>query len=72
LRHAHAIAQRIAANPPLTVQGVKRVMNQRSHGAMRDSLHYTALWNAAFMQSRDFAEAMSAFSEKREPSFEGR
>jgi enoyl-CoA hydratase len=72
LSHAHAIAARIAANPPLTVQGVKRVMNQRSHDTMRESLHYTALWNAAFMQSRDFAEAMSAFAEKREPSFEGR
>jgi enoyl-CoA hydratase len=47
-------------------------MNERAHAAMRESLHYTALWNAAFMQSRDFAEAMSAFAEKREPRFEGR
>lgn len=72
LLHADGIARRIAANPPLTVQGVKRVMNERAHSAMRESLHYTALWNAAFMQSRDFAEAMSAFAEKREPNFEGR
>jgi enoyl-CoA hydratase len=72
LVRANLIAQRIAANPPLTVQGVKRVMNERAHAAMRESLHYTALWNAAFMQSRDFAEAMSAFAEKREPRFEGR
>ncbi len=72
LEHAHAIAQRIAANPPLTVQGVKRVMNRRSHADIREDLHYTALWNAAFMQSRDFAEAMSAFAERREPKFEGR
>ncbi|MDQ6738241.1 MAG: crotonase/enoyl-CoA hydratase family protein [Gemmatimonadota bacterium] len=72
LEHAYAIASRIAANPPLTVQGVKRVMNRNSEEAMREGLHYTALWNAAFMQSRDFAEAMSAFAEKREPRFEGR
>jgi enoyl-CoA hydratase len=72
LQHASAIAARIAANPPLTVQGVKRVMNERAHHGMAESLHYTALWNAAFMQSRDFAEAMSAFAEKREPKFEGR
>ena len=72
LEHAHAIAARIASNPPLTVQGVKRVMNRNSEAAVREGLHYTALWNAAFMQSRDFAEAMSAFGEKREPRFEGR
>ena len=72
LERAHQVAARIAANPPLTVQGVKRVMNQRSYDMMRESLHYTALWNAAFMQSRDFTEAMSAFAEKREPRFEGR
>jgi enoyl-CoA hydratase len=72
LAHAQAIANRIAANPPLTVQGVKRVMNERAHAGIGGSLHYTALWNAAFMQSRDFAEAMSAFAEKREPRFEGR
>ncbi|HEY8309372.1 MAG TPA: crotonase/enoyl-CoA hydratase family protein [Gemmatimonadaceae bacterium] len=70
--HAGSIAKRIAANPPLTVQGVKRVMNERAHATMRESLHYTALWNAAFMQSRDFAEAISAFTDRREPNFEGR
>jgi enoyl-CoA hydratase len=72
LRRAESIAVRMAANPPLTVQGVKRVMNQHAHQEMRESLHYSALWNAAFMQSRDFAEAMVAFTEKREPKFEGR
>lgn len=72
LRQAFDVAARIAANPPLTVQGVKQVMNQRAHAALRDSLHYSALWNAAFMQSRDFAEAVAAFTEKRQPRFEGR
>ena len=72
LQHALEIAIRIAANPPLTVQGVKRVMNHSAHAAIREGLHYTALWNATFMQSRDFAEAISAFTDKREPKFEGR
>lgn len=72
LGHAFAIASRIAANPPLTVQGVKHVMNQRAHAGLRESLQYSALWNAAFMQSHDFAEAIAAFTEKREPKFEGR
>lgn len=72
MTHAREIAMRIAANPPLTVQGVKRVMNERAHRGLRESLDYNALWNATFMQSRDFAEAISAFTEKREPKFEGR
>ena len=72
LQRAHDIAATIAANPPLTVQGVKRVMNQRALEGVRESLHYSALWNTAFMQSRDFAEAMSAFADKRAARFEGR
>ena len=72
LERARAIAAQIAANPPLVVQGVKRVMNERSYRGLEESLQYTALWNAAFMQSHDFAEAVAAFAERRPPTFEGR
>ena len=47
-------------------------MNERSHRGLEESLHYTALWNTAFMQSHDFAEAVAAFMERRPPKFEGR
>jgi len=72
LERAHVIASRIAANPPLTVQGVKQVMNEHAHHRLAESLRFSALWNTAFMQSHDFTEAMAAFAERRAPHFEGR
>ncbi len=72
LQRAFELATQIAENPPIVVQGVKRVMNEHAHRGLFESLHYNALWNAAFMQSHDFAEAISAFVEHRTPQFEGK
>jgi enoyl-CoA hydratase len=69
---AAALARRIAANPPLVVQGVKQVLNAASERAAAESLRTVALWNAAFLPSHDLREAMTAFIEKRTPRFEGR
>ncbi len=69
---AVALARRIAANPPLVVQGVKQVLNAASERAAADSLRTVALWNSAFLPSHDLREAMTAFVEKRPPRFEGR
>ncbi len=69
---ARAMAQRIANNPPFTVQGVKQVLNDRSERDARESLKYVALYNAAFLPSEDLREALSAWIEKRAPKFEGR
>lgn len=72
LARARAIATRIAANPPLAVQGVKRVMSEHALRGLPESLRFTALWNTAFIPSHDVAEAFAAFAEKRAPRFEGR
>jgi enoyl-CoA hydratase len=69
---AAALAGRIAANPPLVVQGIKQVLNASSERAAAESLRTVALWNAAFLPSHDLREAMTAFMEKRQPRFEGR
>ena len=71
LEHARALAGRIAANPPLVVAGIKQVMNARLGDVMHGNREAATL-NGMLMQSEDFAEAMRAFMEKREPRFCGR
>lgn len=71
LREARAMANRIAANPPLTVQGVKQVMNFTSEREAALGLDAVALWNSAFFPSEDLHEAIAAFMEKRAPKFRG-
>ncbi len=69
---AKDLARRIAANPPLVVQGVKQVLNAASERAAAESLRTVALWNAAFLPSHDLREAMASFMEKRPAKFDGR
>jgi len=68
---AREMAREIAKNPPLVVQGIKQVMNYSADRPIEDGLEYVAVWNSAFLQSYDLAEALAAFAEKREPEFKG-
>lgn len=68
---ARATAREIAANPPLVVQGTKRVMNYCADKSVQEGLEYVAVWNSAFLQSHDFGEAMTAFMERRPPRYKG-
>ncbi|MFZ5445885.1 MAG: crotonase/enoyl-CoA hydratase family protein [Myxococcota bacterium] len=72
LEAARAMARRLAKNPPLTVQGIKQVMNFSSEREASLSLDAVALWNSAFFPSEDLQEAIASFIEKREPVFKGR
>ncbi len=72
LAGATALAQDIAANSPLVVSGIKRVMNARIQREIDDGLRVVAGHNAAFLPSEDLAEAMAAYAEKRAPKFLGR
>ncbi len=69
---ARAMAKEIAENPALVVQGVKAVMNDAIARQVSDGLRSVALWNSAFLQSEDLAEAMMAFMQRRPPAFQGR
>lgn len=68
---ARAMAREIAKNPPLVVQGIKRVMTYGADRPVQDGLEYVAAWNSAFLQSNDLTEAMQAFVERRDPEFKG-
>ena len=72
LEAARAMARQMAENPPLVVQGIKRVLNECQGKSVDEGLRYVALWNAAFMQSHDLVEAFTAFMQRRPPQFEGR
>jgi enoyl-CoA hydratase len=69
---ARALAEEIAANSPLVVQGVKQVLRASDGRPVEEGLEYVAAWNSAFLASDDLVEAMGAFMEKRPPNFTGR
>jgi enoyl-CoA hydratase len=69
---AQALVREIAGNPPLTVRGVKDVLDFGEGKTVAEGLAYVAAYNAAFLASEDLGEAVAAFMEKRAPKFSGR
>jgi enoyl-CoA hydratase len=71
LAAAHETAREIAANPPLTVRGVKDVLDEQRTAQVAASLRYVAAWNSAFIASKDLTEGITAMFAKRPPEFKG-
>src|SRR5438132_9446696 len=65
------LAGEIAANSPLAVQGTKAVLRAGEGRSVEEALDYVAVWNSAFLGSNDLVEAMTAFLQKRPPTFTG-
>ncbi|MFN3199084.1 MAG: crotonase/enoyl-CoA hydratase family protein [Bradymonadia bacterium] len=72
LARGRAIAEEIAALPPLAVQGAKRVMNEADRAAVDRGLEYVATWNAAHLMTQDLGQAVTAMITKQTPEYEGR
>ena len=71
LEAALELADAIAANSPLAVQGSKAVLNAARRRDVEENLDHVALWNAAFLYSDDLVESIEAFVEKRPPEYKG-
>lgn len=65
------MAEEIAGNPPLAVQGAKDVFLFDEEASLEDSLDYTAARSTMIMPSEDLFEAMQAFMQKRKGEFKG-
>lgn len=70
-RNARLLADEIASNPPLAVQGAKEVMLRNDDTPLHASLEYTAARSSMVMPSEDMFEAMAAFMQKRKGEFKG-
>ena len=70
---ARALAEQIAAQPPLALRGAKRAVYAALDGrSVRDGLVTEAEAQAVCLTSADFREAIAAFVERRAPRYSGR
>jgi enoyl-CoA hydratase/carnithine racemase len=65
------LAARLAALPPLQLSVSKRLLNQSYSVSMADALEFEDVAQTMNFSSKDTAEAMLAFVQKREPKFTG-
>lgn len=66
---AHQLAEVIKAKSPLTVRGLKGVLNKTRDLSVRDGLDYVAAWNASMLLSQDTQIACSAVMSRSQPKF---
>lgn len=69
---AHGLAKRIAALPPLAVQGTKKALNASLRLRMNEVLELGLTQELLTLQSDDLREALAALREKRPGRYVGR
>jgi enoyl-CoA hydratase len=65
------MAEEIAGNPPLAVQGAKEVLCFDEEVSLQESLEYNAARSSMIVPSQDLMEAVAAFVQKRKGTFKG-
>jgi 2-(1,2-epoxy-1,2-dihydrophenyl)acetyl-CoA isomerase len=69
---AGSVAARLAAGPTVGLGLTKRLLNAAEDASLHDALANEAALQDLAGRTSDHAEGVAAFTEKREPSFEGR
>lgn len=64
----HQLASKIAENPPVAVQGVKKVLIDTRDLPVGHGMRYAALWNVACLDLRELEETMKAILGRGKPS----
>ncbi|KAH7396925.1 ClpP/crotonase-like domain-containing protein [Phaeosphaeria sp. MPI-PUGE-AT-0046c] len=63
------LASLIASKSPVAVQGTKHIINYSRERTVADGLQYTAVWNAAMLQTQDVKDAMLSGLQKKKATF---
>jgi enoyl-CoA hydratase/carnithine racemase len=66
------LAGEIAANAPLAVRAIKRMMRAAETETFDQHVHHVFLQLLPLLRTGDFSEGVRAYMEKRSPRFEGR